>query len=91
MPDTETEARGDNDTEERSYWSWLALVGAMSLCCIGFLALAGGATLVGGAAVATTAVTGAVGGIGGALVIGLTTTLPLLVIGLFLYRRAHAS
>lgn len=69
-------------------WGLLALVGAMSLCCVGLLALAGGAAVTGGTAAGVTAATG-VGGLGGILVTGLATALPLLVIGLFFRHRAQ--
>lgn len=72
-----------------SQWGVLALAGVLGVCCIGLAGLAGGAALVGGSAAGLTAATGAVGGIGGLVVTGLATALPLLVIGLFIRRRAN--
>lgn len=88
MSDTDIKEIPDKDTEEGGKWGFLALVGAMSFCCVGLLALAGGAAVTGGTAAGVTAATG-VGGLGGILVTGLATALPLLVIGLFLRRRAQ--
>jgi Ca2+/H+ antiporter len=70
-----------------SQWGFLAIVGAMSFCCVGLLAIIGGATVTGGAAASATAATG--GGIGGIVVTGVVTAIPLLVIGLVLQRRAQ--
>ena len=70
-----------------SHWGLLAIVGAISFCCVGVLALTGGAAVTGGAAAGATAATG--GGIGGIVVTGVVTAVPLLVIGLVLQRRAE--
>jgi hypothetical protein len=72
-----------------SRWGFLALVGAMGFCCIGTAALVGGAALAGGSAAGVTAVSGTAGGLGGIIVSGLATALPLLAIGLFLRHRAQ--
>ncbi|UPV76967.1 hypothetical protein M0R89_22195 (plasmid) [Halorussus limi] len=70
-----------------SPWGLLGLAGALSLCCIGTAALAGGAAVAGGTAAGATAVSGPASGLGGILVTALVTALPLVVIGLVLRRR----
>jgi hypothetical protein len=72
-----------------SPWGLLGLAGALGLCCIGTVTLAGGAAVAGGTAAGATAVSGAVGGLGGILVTALATALPLFVIGLLLRRRGR--
>jgi hypothetical protein len=64
----------------------LSLVGAISLCCLGFGGLAGAATLSGGGASATVVTTGA-SGARGALVSGAVTFAAVFVIGLLAKRR----
>lgn len=74
-----------------SRWGFLALAGGIGLCCIGAAALVGGAALASGSAAGVTAVSGTVGGLGGVIISGFATALPLLVIGLFLRHRAQNS
>lgn len=69
-------------------WATLGLAGVLGLCCVGTAALAGGGLVAGGTAGATAA-SGAVDSIGGILVTGLATALPLVAIGLVLRRRAR--
>lgn len=69
-------------------WATLGLAGVLGLCCIGTAALTGGALVAGGTAGATAAGR-AVDSIGGILVTGLATALPLVAIGLVLRRRAQ--
>jgi len=73
--------------ESGSTWSLLALAGVCSLCCLP-LAVIGGGAVAGGAAAGVTAVGGVVTSIGGLLVVGLATAVPLLIVGLLLRRRA---
>lgn len=72
-----------------SQWGVLALAGACGVCCIGLAALGGGAALAGGTAIGVTATSGVVRSFGGLVVTGLATAVPLLVLGLFLRRRAR--
>lgn len=89
MPDTEIEDIRDKDGENDGRWGILALAGVLGICCVSLGALAGGAAVVGGTAAGVTAATGLIDSLGGLLVTGLATALPLLVIGLFLRRRAR--
>jgi len=72
-----------------SRWGILALAGVCSLCCIPLAFIAGGAAVTGGASAGVAAVGGAVTSIGGLLVVGLATAIPLFVVGLLLRRRAR--
>lgn len=76
------------ESADSSRWGFLGIVGALGLCCAGTAALAGGAAIAGSTTAATTAVSGTTGGLAGVLVSGLTTALPLFIIGLVLRRRA---
>lgn len=76
------------DADERRIWSLLALAGVLGVCCLGFSGLVGGAAVAGGTVAGITAASGTVTTLGGLLAVGLATALPLLVIGLFLTRRA---
>lgn len=69
----------------------LALAGALGFCCIGTAAFVGGTALAGGSAAGVTAASGTAGGLGGIIVTGLATALPLLAIGLFIRHRAQNS
>jgi hypothetical protein len=77
--------------ESTSRWGLLALAGVCSLCCIPLAFIAGGAAVTGGATAGVTAVGGAVTSVGGLLVVGLATALPLFVIGLLLRHRARQT
>lgn len=77
------------ESEEGSQWGILALAGVCGLYCVSFAGLAGGAALVGGATAGVGAASGAVRSLGGLLVTGLATALPLLVLGLVLCHRAR--
>jgi hypothetical protein len=72
-----------------SHWGVLTIAGACGLCCIALGAIAGGAAATGGAMASVTAAGGVVTSLGGLLVVGLATALPLFVIGLVLRRRAQ--
>ena len=74
-----------------SRWGILTITGLCGLCCVGLAALGGGAAVAGGTAVGVTTAGGVIGSLGGALVVGLATALPLLVIGLLLRRRTRTS
>lgn len=74
-----------------SRWSLLALAGACGVCCIGLGALFGGAALAGGTAAGVTATSGVVRSLGGVVVTGVATAVPLLVIGLLLRHAARGS
>jgi hypothetical protein len=75
--------------ESSSRWGILTLAGLSSVCCIPLALIAGGATVTGGASAGVTAVGGAVRSIGGLLVVGLATAVPLFVVGVFRRRRAR--
>lgn len=77
-------------SEEGRRWGLLGLAGALSLCCIGLGTLAGGAALVGGGAAGITVVSTSSTTLAGALVTGLSTAIPLLLVGLFLQHRARS-
>lgn len=70
-------------------WGALGIAGILSLCCIGLGSLAGGAALAGGSAAGVTAVTTSGGGLATVIVPGIVTALTVLVVGLFLGRRAR--
>lgn len=74
-----------------SRWGFLALAGALSVCCLSTAALVGGAVVAGGSAAGVTAVNRTAGGVGGLLVTALATALPLLVIGHILRRRVQSQ
>jgi hypothetical protein len=75
------------DLPDWSAWGFLGVAGALGLCCVGTVTIAGGAAVAGGTVAATNAVSGGANGLGGALISGLATALPLFVIGLVLRRR----
>jgi hypothetical protein len=77
------------DSADGTPWGLLGLAGALSLCCIGTATLAGGAAVVGSTAAATTAMSGATGGLGGILISGIVTAVPLFVIGISLRWRTQ--
>jgi hypothetical protein len=91
MPEDGTDELLSEGTDGGGQWGALAAVGAMSICCLGVLALAGGAAVMGGTAAGSTAATGVIGGLTGLLVTALATALPLFVIGLFVRHRTHNS
>jgi hypothetical protein len=74
-----------------SRWGILTIAGACGLCCIALGAIAGGAAVTGGATAGVTAAGGVVTSLGGLLVVGLATALPLFVTGLVLRRWAKRS
>lgn len=80
-----------SSTEGSSQWGILAIAGICGLCCVSLAALGGGAAVAGGTAVGVTTAGGVIGSLGGALVVGLATALPLFLIGLFLRRRSSTS
>lgn len=74
-----------------SGWGVLAIAGVCGLCCVTLASLAGGAAVAGGVTAGMTAATAAIDSVGGLLVVGLATALPLFVIGLLFRRRARTS
>lgn len=78
-----------SESGDAGLWGSLGLAGAVGLCCTGTATLAGGAALAGGSAVGVTAASNTIGGLGGILVTGLATALPLFVIGVVLRRRGR--
>lgn len=91
---TGTDAHDEGPSSSKgdgSRWGLLAIAGLCGLCCVGLATLGGGAAVIGGTAAGVTAANGAIGSLGGALVVGLATALPLFVIGLFLRRRGPTS
>jgi hypothetical protein len=68
----------------------ISIVGALSLCCIGFGGLAGAAAVTGGAASVSSFTTGATDA-RGALVSGVVTFGTVLVIVAVLKRRSRAN
>lgn len=77
------------DPAAGSRWGFLALAGALSFCCIGLAALAGGAAISGGAVSGSMVAGGAIRSLGGLLVTGLATAIPIVIIGIVLHRRAR--
>lgn len=69
----------------------LPIAGLCGLCYVNLATLGGRATVAGGTAVGVTTAGGVIGSLGGALVVGLATALPLFLIGLLLRRRARTS
>lgn len=67
----------------------LGVGGVLAVCCVGAAALAGGAAVTGGAAATTAAMSSYAGGLGGLLISGLATVLPLFVIGIVHRRMAQ--
>lgn len=74
-----------------SGWGLLAFAGICGICCIGLGTLFGGAALAGGTAAGVTAASGVVRSLGGLVVTGVATAIPLLVLGLILRQRARGS
>lgn len=72
-----------------SRWGLLALAGVCGICCVSLGALLGGAALAGGAAAGVTAASGTVRSLGGVVVTGVATAVPLLVIGILLRYTAR--
>ena len=72
-----------------SRWGALGLAGVLSLCCIGFGGLAGGAVLAGGSTAGVTAVTTSGGGLAGVVVPTVVTAITVLLVGLSFRRRAR--
>lgn len=70
-------------------WGILGIAGILSLCCVGPAVLAGGAAVAGGSVAGTTVVNGGIDGIGGLVVTGFASALPLVAIGIGL--RYHVS
>jgi hypothetical protein len=79
------------EADEGSRWGILVLAGACGLCCVSIAALAGGAAIAGGTAAGVTAASGAIQSLGGLFVTAIATAVPLLVLGLFLRKRARQS
>ena len=72
-------------------WGLLAYAGICGICCIGLGTLVGGAALAGGTAAGVTAASGAVRSLGGLIVTGIATVVPLIVVGLVLRNVARGS
>lgn len=80
-----------SDSTNTNQWGILGLAGMLSLCCVGTAVLTGGAVLAGGSVAGATVVNGGVGGIGGVIVTGLASALPLVAIGIgFRYRISRS-
>lgn len=77
----------ESSSDSRSTWGLLGIVGALSFCCVGTSTLAGGAAIAGSSAAGATAASG--GSLGGMLVTGLATALPLFVAGVVLRWRTN--
>jgi hypothetical protein len=77
------------DSADETPWGLLGLAGTLSLCCVGTATLAGGVAVVGSTAAATTAASGATGGLGGILISGIVTAVSVFVIGIVLRWRAQ--
>lgn len=74
-----------------SRWGLLALAGVCGVCCLSLGALFGGAALAGGTAAGATAASGVVQSLGGLLVTGLATVIPLVVLGLLFRHTVRGS
>lgn len=77
------------EQNDDSMWGILVIAGVCGVCCLGLTAIGGGAALAGGTAIGLTATSGLVRSIGGLIATGIATALPLVLIGLFLRRRAR--
>jgi hypothetical protein len=71
-----------------SRWGVLTIAGLCGFCCVGLLTLSTGAAVTGGTAAGVAVATGGVRSVGGFLVTALATAVPLVLIGLWLRRRA---
>lgn len=76
------------ESTDGARWATLGLAGVLGICCLGTAALAGGA-LVAGSTAGATAASDTIGSLGGILVTGLATALPLVAVGFVLRRRAR--